>query len=72
MLNTTDSAFAIETAALFPKSYFLENLVTRADGSILVTATNKGELWYVPNAAGELPVAPVLLGTLDGFAHGHC
>jgi hypothetical protein len=70
MSNPPNSAFTVETAAVFPKSYFLENLVTRADGSILVTATNKGELWYVPNAAGDLPVTPVLLDSLDGLPMG--
>jgi hypothetical protein len=70
MSKAPDSAFTVETAALFPKSYFLENLVTRADGSILVTATNQGELWYVPNAAGELPVTPALLDTLDSLPMG--
>jgi hypothetical protein len=33
--------------AEFPKHYFLENLAVRSDGSILVTAFNKKELWCV-------------------------
>jgi hypothetical protein len=65
-----DSAITVETFALFPKSYFLENLATRADGSILVTVPNQGELWYVPKTAGKLPVIPVLLDTLDGLPMG--
>ena len=70
MSKSRTSSFKVETAALFPKSYFLENLVVRADGSTLVTATNQGELWYVPNASGELPVTPVLLDKLDGLPMG--
>ncbi len=70
MSNAPNSAFTVETAAVFPKSYFLENLVTRTDGSILVTATNKGELWYVPDAAGDLPVTPLLLDSLEGLPMG--
>ncbi len=62
--------FSVETYALFPKSYFLENLATRSDGSILVSALNHGELWYVPAAAGALPVTPVLLDRLDGLPMG--
>ena len=62
--------FKVETVARFPKSYFLENLVVRADGAVLVTAANKRELWYVPAAIdGEL-VEPVLIDTLDGSPIG--
>ena len=70
MSNTRRSAFSVETFALFPKSYFLENLATRSDGSILVTALNQGELWYVPNSTGDLPVSPVLVDTLQGLPMG--
>jgi hypothetical protein len=38
----------LATVATFPKNYFLENLAVRADNSILVTALNHKELWYVP------------------------
>ena len=51
--------------AEFPKQYFLENLAVRSDGSILVTAFNKKELWYVPSPNGDLPVTPVLMHTFD-------
>ena len=70
MSASLSSSFTVETAALFPKSYFLENLIARADGSVLVTVTNQGELWYVPNASGELPVTPLLIDTLDGLPMG--
>ena len=70
MSMRSNSSFTVETAALFPKSYFLENLVTRADGSILGTVTNQGELWYVPPATAELPVTPVLLDKLDSLPMG--
>jgi hypothetical protein len=70
MSKSLDSAFILETLALFPKEYFLENLAVRADGSILVTVLNKGELWCVPNPNGELPVTPVLVETLDNLPMG--
>ncbi len=40
MLERRHQQFSVETYALFPKSYFLENLATRSDGSILVSAPN--------------------------------
>ena len=55
----------LTVVAEFPKHYFLENLAVRSDGSILVTALNKKELWYVPSRNGDLPVAPVLMHTFD-------
>ena len=61
---------SVETYALFPKSYFLENLATRSDGSILVSAVNHGELWYVPAATDTLPATPVLLDRLAGLPMG--
>jgi hypothetical protein len=45
-------------AASFPPNYFLENLVIRADHSVLVTVANQHELWYVPPTTGTLPVTP--------------
>ena len=51
--------------AEFPKQYFLENLAVRSDCSILVTAFNKKELWYVPSPNGDLPVTPLLMHTFD-------
>ena len=55
----------LEIIAEFPKGYFLENLAIRSDGSILVTSTNKKELWYVPAPSGVLPVKPTLLHTFE-------
>ena len=55
----------LRVVAEFPKQYFLENLAVRSDGSILVTAFNKKELWYVPSPNGNLPVTPVLMHTFD-------
>ena len=55
----------LTVVAEFPKHYFLENLAVRSDGSILVTALNKKELWYVPRPRDDLPVAPVLMHTFD-------
>ena len=46
-----------------PKKYFLENLVVRADGSVLVTTVLQKELWYVPSATPSTEVSPVLLHT---------
>lgn len=55
----------LELVAEFPEGYFLENLAARADGSVLVSAMNKSELWYVPAPADTLPVQPVLIHTFD-------
>jgi hypothetical protein len=38
----------LTTVATFPPQFFLENLVMRADRSLLITVLNRGELWYVP------------------------
>jgi hypothetical protein len=51
----------LTTVATFPPQYFLENLVMRADHSLLITVLNRGELWYVPPVDGALPLEPVLL-----------
>ncbi len=51
----------LEVVAEFPQGYFLENLAVRPDGSILVTAFNKKELWCVPAPAAGLPVEPALV-----------
>jgi hypothetical protein len=69
-VSSRNSAFTLETVAFFPEKYFLENLAVRADGSILVTAMNTGELWCVPCPNGGLPVAPVLVATLDNLPMG--
>ena len=59
----------LTVVAEFPEHYFLENLAAREDGSILVTAQNKNELWLVPTPEDRLPVTPVLLHTF-GFNTG--
>ena len=51
----------LTTVATFPPQFFLENLLMRADHSLLITVLNRGELWYVPPVDGALPVGPVLL-----------
>jgi hypothetical protein len=48
MLTDNVSQAKLTTIATFPKNYFLENLVVRSDNSILITALNHTELWYVP------------------------
>jgi hypothetical protein len=53
------------TVASFPPKYFLENLIVRTDNSVLITAMNKKEVWYVPPIVGTKPVEPVLLHTFD-------
>lgn len=66
--NTTTSSLA--AVANFPPNYFLENIAVRGDGSILVTALNHGELWYLPAPNRTIPVEPVLVATLDGLTMG--
>jgi hypothetical protein len=60
----------LATVATFPKNYFLENLAVRADNSILVTALNHKELWYVPSSPDGAEVAPRLLFTFPHLAMG--
>ena len=67
MPNNSSDAFRLDTVALFPQGYFLENLAVRADGSILVSALNTGELWYVPAPDGNLPVEPLLIDRIQGL-----
>ena len=55
----------LEVIAEFPIGYFLENLAVRTDGSILVSAMNKSELWSVPPPAESLPMPPVLVHTFE-------
>jgi hypothetical protein len=55
----------LEVIAEFPEGYFLENLAVRSDGSILVSAMNKRELWCIPAPREALPVEPVLVHTFD-------
>ena len=60
----------LTTVAEFPKNYFLENLAVRSDNSILITAINHGELWYVPAADGDEQVEPMLLHKFDMLTMG--
>ena len=55
----------ITMVAEFPPGFFLENLVVRADGSVLITEVNHHGLWYVPPSDGHVPVEPVHLHTFD-------
>ena len=55
----------LTTVAEFPKGYFLENLAVREDNSVLVTAMNHKELWYVPPPAPGEQVTPSCLHTFD-------
>jgi hypothetical protein len=66
----TTALARLSTIATFPEHFFLENLAVRADGSILVTALNHKQLWYVPAPRGDQQVTPVLLHTLDEFPMG--
>jgi hypothetical protein len=70
MSTIPDLTFSLETIALFPKKYFLENLAVRTDGSILVSAMNVGELWCVPNPTGKLPVKPILVDRIANLPMG--
>ena len=60
----------LATVAAFPKNYFLENLAIRADNSVLVTALNHKELWYVPPSSDGPEVDPQLLFTFPHLAMG--
>ena len=64
MMSSVEQA-KLSIVAEFPDGYFLENLAVRADGTILVTAMNKKELWLVPASHGDGPVQPDLLHTFD-------
>lgn len=63
-MNQIEQA-ALDVYAEFPKGYFLENLAVRADGSILVSAMNKKELWCIPSPGDPLPLRPILVHTFD-------
>jgi hypothetical protein len=60
-----DELAKITTVANFPERLVLENLAVRADGSILVAAVNKMQVWYVPAPTEGLPVEPILMHTFD-------
>ena len=55
----------ITTVAKFPTKYFLENIAVRQDNSVLITAMDNKELWYVAPQCGDAQVEPVLLHTFD-------
>ncbi len=55
----------VTPVASFPTKYFLENLVVRSDNSVLVTAMNNKELWYVPPQDDDAEMTPVRLFTFD-------
>ena len=54
----------VTPVAYFPQKYFLENLVVRADGSLLITAMLQQELWYVAGGARVL-TGPVLVHSFE-------
>ena len=60
----------LSIVAAFAKNYFLENLAIRADNSVLVTALNHKELWYVPSSPYGTEVDPQLLFTFPQLAMG--
>jgi hypothetical protein len=64
MSNANWPKAKLATVASFPENYFLENLAVRADNSVLITALNHNQLWYVPRH-GTKSVKPVLLHTFD-------
>ena len=55
----------LTTVAEFPEHYFLENLAVRQDHSILVTAMNQKELWFLPPPGDGPPVTPQLIHTFE-------
>ena len=55
----------LTTVASFPIKYFLENLVVREDNSVLVTAMNNKELWYVPPENRDAGARAVRIHTFD-------
>ena len=64
MTSNTIPQAKLTTIAVFPEKYFLENLVVRADNSVLITAMNRKELWFVPYTDQD-QVEPVLLHTFE-------
>ncbi|WP_375481065.1 hypothetical protein [uncultured Jatrophihabitans sp.] len=65
-VNVPTSRAALTVVAEFSAHYFLENLAVRSDNSILVTAMNQHELWFVPAQQGAAPETPTLI---HNFAH---
>ena len=64
MTGNTSPKAKVTSVAVFPEKYFLENLIVRADNSVLITAMNRKELWYVP-PTDRNQVEPILLYTFD-------
>lgn len=55
----------LTTVAEFPSKYFLENLAVRPNNSVLVTAMNHKELWYVPPQKEDEEVEAVCIQTFE-------
>lgn len=70
MTISNTAGITLSPVANFSPNYFLENIAVRSDGSMLVTALNHSELWYVPAPTDNMPVEPVLIATLDGLTMG--
>ncbi|HEX4253067.1 MAG TPA: hypothetical protein VH008_34715 [Pseudonocardia sp.] len=70
MPMTPVPAVTLTPVAYFPEQYFLENLVVRADGSILVTTVLQRELWLIPGPEPRLEDPPVLVHTFDHLVMG--
>lgn len=62
----------LNPVAHFPAGYFLENLILRPDGSVLITAVLQNELWLVPQPDSNSDSGPgdgdVPTGRSDGPA----
>lgn len=56
MPTKAEPGATLTTVAEFPKEYFLESIVVRKDGSMLVTVFISQELWYVPPPHEKLPM----------------
>ena len=59
----------VTTVARFPEHFFLENIVVRRDGSILVTVYIQKKLFYLPKPGSEI-VLPQLLHEFDDYTTG--
>jgi hypothetical protein len=70
MLSENAQRATLTPIVSFPRQYFLENLAIRDDNSILVTAANHQELWYVPPSSANVPVNPLLLCIFPQSAMG--
>ena len=62
----------LEVVAELPEGYFLENLAVRAYRSILVSAMNKNELWYIPAPREPSIDNCVRLTRPNGCRDGRC